>query len=234
MDDVDRGFVTVTDLLAQGIERPAQRNRLVALCADLLDVRAASLLALEDDGTPVLEGASEETAELLTRFELANGQGPGTDAIRLGERMECADLTTARLRWPLFAPAALDVGVAAVCGIPCRLLGHVVGALTLYMSDRGTLSADNIAFGHGLAMTVSLGLTAHRGRNLAARVDQLQGALDSRVIIEQAKGVLAERANISVDEAFTVLRTHARGTGTKMHVVAQDVVAGRLHLPDED
>jgi hypothetical protein len=234
MNDVDRGFVALTDLLADGVEVPAQRNQLTALCADLLDVQAVSLLALDEDGAPVLEAASEETAELLTRFELAYGQGPGMDALRIGERTACADLTTARLRWPRFAPVALDAGVAAVCGFPCRPLGPVVGALTLYMSAPGTLSEDNIAYGRGLAAAVSLGVTAHRGRELAVRAEQLQGALDSRIAIEQAKGILAERSNISVDEAFAILRKHARGTGTKMRDVARDVVTGALKFPKDD
>lgn len=233
MSDVGRGFVALTDLLADGVELPAQRNRLTALCADLLDVQGASLLVLDEDGTPVLEAASEETAERLTRFELAHGQGPGVDAVRFGERVECADLTTAQLRWPLFAPVALDAGIAAVSAVPCQPLGRVVGALTLYMSAPGTLSEDNVAYGRGLAAAVSLGMTAHRGQKLAIRAKQLQGALDSRVAIEQAKGMLAERSGISVDEAFTLLRNHARGNGANMHDVAHDVVAGTLKLPTQ-
>ncbi len=233
LNDADRGFVALTDLLAEGVELPAQRNQLAVLCADLLDVQATALLALDEDGTPTLEAASEETAELLSRFELAYGQGPGTDAVRIGERMECADLTTAQLRWPQFTPVALDAGVAAVCGLPCRLWGQVVGALTLYMSVPGTLSAANVAYGGGLALTVSLGVTAHRGRELAVRAEQLQGALGSRGAIEQAKSVPAERSDITVDEAFNILRKHARSHGAKMRDVAHDVVAGTLKFPSE-
>jgi ANTAR domain-containing protein len=227
----ERGFVALTDLLADGVESAVQRNRLAALCADLLDVRAATLLALDDDGLPVLEATSEETVDRLTRLELASRQGPGVDALRISQRMDCADLTAAGLRWPQFAPAALDAGFAAVCGVPYRLWGRIVGALTLYMSAPGTLSAANVAYGSGLALTVSLGVTAHRGRALAVRAEQLQGALNSRVSIEQAKGVLAERSNITVDEAFVILRDHARHHGTKMHDVARAVVVGTLQLP---
>jgi hypothetical protein len=83
MNDAERGFVALTDLLAEGVELPDQRNQLAVLCADLLDVQAVSLLALDEDGTPALAAASEETAELLARFELAYGQEPGTDAVRV-------------------------------------------------------------------------------------------------------------------------------------------------------
>lgn len=234
MNTLDGGFAALVDLLADGVGIPAQRNQLTVLCADLLGVQAATLLTLDEDNAPVLEAASEETAELLTQFELACGHGPGTDALRVGEQAECADLTTARLRWPLFAPAALDAGVAAVCGLPYRLSGRVVGVLILYMSTPGTLSDDNAAYGRGLAITVSLGVTAHRARDLTTRVTQLQGALDSRVAIEQAKGILAERDDITVDEAFTLLRDHSRGTGTRLREVAQDVVKGVLRLPESD
>jgi hypothetical protein len=230
MNDAGRGFVALADLLADGVEMPAQRNQLTALCAELLDVQAASLLAFDEEGMLVLESASEETAELLSRFELAYGQGPGTDTVNVGERSECADLTTALFRWPLFAPVALDAGVVAACGLPCRLSGRVVGALVLYMSAPGTLSEDDVTYGRGLATTVLLGVTADRGRELAIRAEQLQGALDSRVAIEQAKGMLAEREQITVDEAFSILRHHARGTGTKIRDAAQDVVTGALKL----
>ena len=148
--------------------------------------------------------------------------------------MECTDLTAARLRWPRFAPVALDAGVAAAVGLPCLLCDDVVGALTLYMDTPGTMSSDGDELSRGLANTMSLGVTAHRSRELAARAAQLQGALDSRVVIEQAKGMLAERESITVDEAFSLLRSHSRGTGTKLREVAQDVVKGVLRLPREE
>lgn len=231
MTDIDRGFIALTDLLADSVELPAHRDQLTALCADLLDVQAASLMCLDENGTLVLEAASEETAELLARYELACGHGPALDAVRVGERTECADLTAAALRWPLFAPAALEAGVAAVCGVPCRLLGRVVGAMTLYMGSPGTLSEAGVAYSRGLAMITSLGMSVYRGRDLAVRAVQLQGALDSRVAIEQAKGMLAERAHITVEEAFAIMRDHARGTGTKIQDVSHGVVAGTLTFP---
>lgn len=234
MNTFDGGFMALTDLLAVGVEMPGGRDQLTVLCADLLGVRAVSLLVVDEGGMPELAAASEETAGLLTRFELACGHGPGMDAVRSGERSECADLTAAMLRWPQFAPVALDVGVAAVCSLPCRVGGRIGGALTLYMSAVGTLSGDCVAYGRGLATAVSLGVHADRGRDLAVRAAQLQGALDSRVAIEQAKGMLAEREHITVDEAFTILRDHARGTGTKIRDVAHELVAGTLNLPTKN
>ena len=234
MNESSRGLVDLTEILVRGLDGPAQRQRLTEMCAELLDVQAAALLAIDLDGVPAMEAASEETAELLTRFELVYEQGPGIDVLRTGTRVECTDLTAARLRWPRFAPVALDAGVAAAVGLPCVLCDDVVGALTLYMATPGHMSTDGDELSRGLANTMSLGVTAHRSRELAARAAQLQGALDTRVVIEQAKGMLAERETITVDEAFTLLRNHSRSTGTKLREVAQDVVKGVLRLPRKE
>lgn len=234
MNESSRGLVALTEVLISGLDAPAQRQRLTGLCADLLDVQAAALLAWDVDGELAVEAASEETAELLTRFELVYDQGPGMDALRTGERVACADLGSALLRWPRFVPVALDAGVAAAVGLPCVLRDEVVGALTLYMAEPGPLSERGDELCRGMANVVSLGVTAHRSRELAIRAAQLQGALDSRVAIEQAKGILAERDDITVDEAFTLLRDHSRGTGTRLREVAQDVVKGVLRLPESD
>lgn len=229
-----RELVELTEVLISGLDAPAQRQRLTAVCADLVDVQAAALLVWDADGELAVEAASEETAELLSRFELVYEQGPGMDVLRTGERVVCADLSAARLRWPRFVPVALDAGVAAAVGLPCLLRGEVVGALTLYMAKPGQLSEHGDELCRGMANVVSLGVSAHRSRELAVRAAQLQGALDSRVAIEQAKGMLAERDGITVDEAFTLLRNHSRGTGTKLREVAQDVVKGVLRLPESD
>jgi ANTAR domain-containing protein/GAF domain-containing protein len=230
-DVIVNGFVEFTDLLVDRIDEPANRERLGVLCAELLDVQAAGMLSLGEDGELTLSAASAPTAELLTRFEVVYREGPGVDAFRTGARVECVDLNAARLRWPKFAAVALSAGVAATYGLPCRLRAETVGALTLYMTTAGPLSAESVALGRGLANAVSLAVSAHRGRESAIRAEQLQGALRSRVAIEQAKGVLAERSNITVDQAFTILRAYARGTGTKMQDVARDLISGALTFP---
>jgi hypothetical protein len=228
MNGTAQGLVALMEILVGGLDEPGQKSRLTLKCAELLDMQAASLLALDADGAPVLQAASEETAELLSRFELVYEQGPGVDAFRTGERVECADLSAAHLRWPDFAPVALEAGVFAAYGLPCLLRGAVVGAVALYGAQPRSFAGDGAELGRGVANAVSLGLDVHQNRELALRATQLQGALDSRVAIEQAKGVLAERAAITVEEAFTIMRDHARGTGSKMRDVARDVVSGAL------
>lgn len=234
MNETSQGLVALTEVLVAGLDLPAQRNQLAAMCAELLEVHATALLGVDADGTQVLEAASEETAELLTRFELAYDQGPGVDALRTGEYAECTDLSAAAARWPQFAPLALEAGVAAAFGLPCRLRNEVVGAMTLYRSTPGPLPDRHEELRCGLVNVVTLGVAAYRGREMALRAAQLQGALDSRVTIEQAKGILAEREHITVDEAFTRLRNYARRNGVKMRQVAQDLIKGVLTLPPGD
>ncbi|MFC4854762.1 GAF and ANTAR domain-containing protein [Actinophytocola glycyrrhizae] len=233
MHETSRGLLELTEILVAGLDFPAQRNLLTAKCAELFDVRAAALLGLDADGAWVVEAASEETAELLTRIELAYEQGPGVDAFRTGECVECTDLGGATLRWPRFAPLAVEAGVAAAFGLPCRLRDEVVGAMTLYMNVPGPLPTRSEELRRGLVNAVTLGVTAYRGREMAVRAGQLQNALDSRVTIEQAKGMLAERQQVTVDEAFAALRGYARKNGVKMREVARDVVKGVLKLPSK-
>lgn len=227
----DRTFVALSDRLVAGVDQPAHWNELTELCAERLGMRSVGLLAPTGDGELDLYAASSETAELLGRYELAYEQGPGVDAFRTGERVECADMSAATLRWPRFAPVAAGVGIAAAHGLPCRLQGEVVGVLTLYRTAAGPLRVAHADLARGLANVLALGITAHRGRAFAVRAAQLQAALVSRVTIEQAKGMLAERANIPVDEAFTILRTYARRHGLKLRDVARDLMSGALSLP---
>jgi hypothetical protein len=222
-----RTFIELTDVLVAEVDL----HRAAVLCAELLDVHGAGVLALDEDKALTSVAASGETAALLIRLEVDHDQGPGVDALRGGDLVECADLGAGELRWPRFAPLAVAAGMGAAYGMPCRLRDTTVGALTLYRTAVGALPPERVEVGRGLANTVALGVAAHRGREQGLRVEQLQGALNSRVIIEQAKGMLAERAGLSVDEAFAVMRVHARNSGTKIRDVARQVLSGALTLP---
>jgi hypothetical protein len=233
-DKAGQAFVALTDVLVDvdhTVDLSKQAQPVSALCVEMLDVAAVGVLAVDGQGALEVVSASEETAELLSRFELVYDEGPALDAFRTGARVECTDLTSAVPRWPRFAAVALEAGVVSAHGLPCRLRDRVVGALSLYLAKTGTLSPEDAEVGRGVANAVSLSIGAAHWRAQQTLATQLQGALDSRVAIEQAKGVLAERAHISVDDAFALLRAHARGTGTKVQDVARDVVSGELTLP---
>jgi hypothetical protein len=221
-------FVELTEQLVDEVDIPSSLSRLVDWCMRLAGVNGAGVVLVTAKGILDVAAASGESAELLTRFELAYDEGPSLDAFRRRALIECRDLVAAARRWPRWSHVARDCGVGGVHALPCRRGEAPVGALTLYSTDVGALPGDSAAIGRALANVASLGVTAQRGRELEVIADQLQGALDSRVTIEQAKGVLAERTGASVEEAFTVLRRHARVNGLKLSEVARAVVAGEL------
>jgi ANTAR domain-containing protein len=223
-------FVELTGLLVDEVDIPSYLARLAGRCIQLKRVDAAGVLVVRNGALDV--GASSgESAELLTRFELAYDEGPGLEAFRRGVPVECLDALVAARRWPRWSRIARDCGVGGILALPCRRRTAAVGALILYSAVTGALPEDSAEAGRALANVVSLGVTAQRGREAEVVAGQLQTALDSRVAIEQAKGMLAERTGSTVAEAFTALRRHARGNGMKLNEVARAVVAGELGMP---
>lgn len=139
------------------------------------------------------------------------------------------DLRKGDERWPLFAPAAREAGFLGVHALPMRLREVVVGAMNLFAVRPRKLPDDLLALGQAMADVATIGILHERTiRQQGVVVGQLQSALDSRILVEQAKGVLAERRSISVDESFALLRGHARSTNSKLRDVAAAVVAGGL------
>lgn len=168
--------------------------------------------------------ASSENARLLELFELQSNAGPCLDAYRTGVPVVNADLHDSTERWPQFAEAAELAGFVSVHALPLRLRATVIGALNLFSAHPGPLSDADARTGQALADVATIGIlsqrTIHQAELLAA---QLQRALNSRVTIEQAKGVLAERRGITVDAAFALLRAHARNHNLRLSDLAQDV-----------
>ena len=147
--------------------------------------------------------------------------------------MSNVDLTQAEGRWPRFATAAADAGFAVSHAVPMRLRRQVIGALNLFARSREPLTDEHLAVVQGLADVATIGLLHERAvRDQVVLAEQLQTALDSRVLLEQAKGVLSARTGLDVSGAFQLLRTYARRTGQSLTTVAQAVLAGSL-LPDE-
>jgi len=219
-------FVALTDDLMACADIAAYLRRLAVHAADLLDVRAVAVL-FADDGVLDLVASSDELGDLVARYEVNMAEGPGVDAFRSGAPVECRTLFVAQPRWPRFAPVALDAGLASAHAMPCRDRQDVLGTLTMYATRTGRPSTE---LGRVMANAVSLGVTVFRERELAVRADQLQHALHSRVVIEQAKGMLAERLDVTIPEAFELLRRHARSHNAKLHAVAREVLSGELVL----
>jgi len=226
-EELAETLVQLADTQVDEFDLDAFLRLLADRCVRLLDVDAAALLVVEDDGEEPVIGASGETAERLELLEVANDEGPSLDSCRDGTVVVEPDLAKAADRWPTFATAALAAGFAAVHTIPLRLRSEVIGALNLFRGHPGELDPVVARIGRAMADVATIGLLHTRAlrqqKELAA---QLQNALTSRVIIEQAKGVVGERLGLTMDAAFTTLRSYARSHNEKLAELAGSVVDG--------
>ncbi|MGK4592299.1 GAF and ANTAR domain-containing protein [Amycolatopsis sp. w19] len=191
----------------------------------VLGVRTAGLVLADPHGTLTMVAASEEQTRLLELFQLRNSEGPCLDCQRDAEPMLCPDLARVHGRWPKFAREAENAGFRSAYALPMRLREEVIGALSLFGTRPALLDDEGVRLGQALADVATIGILHHR---LLERQEiittQLRTALNSRVIIEQAKGVLAERLRVSVGDAFGVLRAYARSNNRKILAVATGIV----------
>ena len=206
---------------------------LVDGCTEIFGVRATGLMVTGKDGALGAVSASSESARQLQELEKLRFEGPAQDSFRNSRRIDCPDLSEADAHWPGYAPVARTHGVRGVHAFPLPLPGRTVGALTLFLAEVGGLSEETLGSAQVLANTAALGVESHRAMHSEILAEQLQGALHSRILIEQAKGLLAARLNITVDDAFAILRQHARNNCRKLRDVAAAVVDGTLTLTAE-
>jgi transcriptional regulator with GAF, ATPase, and Fis domain len=226
-------FVELADTLIDDFDVMDFLHLLVDRCVELLDVDAAGLLLADQHGQLHVIATSSEQVRLLELFQLQNDEGPCLDAFATGTRVSHPDLTSARARWPEFADAATEAGFAAVDALPMRLRSEVIGALNLFRASPGMVSDTALRSAQALVAVATIGLLQERSiRNQEILTEQLQAALNSRVIIEQAKGLVAERLGVDMQGAFAALRGYARGHNLKLGDVARAVIAGRTGTHD--
>lgn len=224
-------FVEMADTLVDEFDMIEFLHVLTARCVQLLGVSAAGLLLTDQQDTLQVVAASSERTRLLELFQLQTDQGPCVDCFRTGQPVSVADLPSAG-RWPRFAAAAAEVGFAAVHAVPMRLRTEVIGALNLFDTAPGPLDVAKLRIGQALADVATIGLLQQRAiHRRDTLTEQLQTALDNRVLIEQAKGVLAERLHLDMDEAFALLRRYARNHHRRLSDLAQAVVDGTDQIP---
>jgi transcriptional regulator with GAF, ATPase, and Fis domain len=224
-------FVELTDTMVVGFDVIEFLHVLTDRSVQLLDVSAAGLLLADPRGELRVVAASSQAARLLELFQLQNDQGPCLDCFRSGRPVQAADLTAAAQRWPRFAPAARQAGFAAVQALPMRLRDQVIGALNLFRAGPGAFAAADIRIGQALADVATISLLHERSmRHSDTLNEQLQTALSSRVIIEQAKGKLAERLGVDMDQAFSLLRDRARTSNRRLSDLAQAFIDGKETL----
>ena len=218
-------FVGLADTMVDDFDVIDFLHMLTDRSARLLSASAAGVLLADPRGELRVAAASSEAAGVIELFQIQNDQGPCLDCFRTGQPVTAADLAGLNQRWPRFAAAATRAGFFTVHALPMRLRDQVIGALNLFSAGIAPLGPADLRIGQALADVATIGLLQERNvRRAATLAEQLQAALDSRVVIEQAKGKLAERTGLGMDQAFTLLRQRARNTNQRLTDVARYVI----------
>ncbi len=220
-------FVELADTLVADFDVVDFLHGLADRCVRLLDVDAAGLMLADQRGSLRVVASSSEQARLVELFQLQYAEGPCLECFQTGLPVSEANLATAGRRWPSLVPAAAEAGFGAVQALPMRLRDEVIGAINLFRKAPGGLDETGLRVGQALADVATIGLLQERYfRHQEVLAEQLQGALNSRVAIEQAKGMLAERLGLDMDKAFTLLRGQARAQNRRLAEVATAVAGG--------
>lgn len=224
-------FVELADTLVDGFDVVDFLQVLTERCVELVDTDAAGLMLDDQRGNLRVVAYTDESARLLELFELQRDEGPCLDCFASGQSIANVDLADAPGRWPTFAEAARGVGYTISHALPMRLRGQVIGALNLFTVAPTPLGDDHLAVVQGLADVATIGLLNERAiRDQVVLSEQLQTALHSRIVIEQAKGILSAQGRTDVGAAFHLMRTHARRSGEPLTAVANAVVEGSLDV----
>jgi GAF domain-containing protein len=218
-------FVEVADTLVDEFDLIDFLHLLTDRAASLVDAAAAGIVLANSRGGLEFMAGSNENAKLLELFQLQNHEGPCLEAFRTAHPVINVDLGAAAGRWPKFAPRATALGFQAVHAFPLRLRQQAIGAMNIFGTTRGGDFEDtDVTVMQALADVASIALiqerTIRRGEVLT---EQLQGALNSRIVIEQAKGAVAQARGISVDDAFEKIRSYARRTNRRITDVAHTI-----------
>ncbi|WP_331445243.1 MULTISPECIES: GAF and ANTAR domain-containing protein [Streptomyces] len=220
-------FVELADSLIDDFDVIEFLQGLSARCVELLEISAAGIMLGDEHGELHTIAASDENTHLLELFAIQHDQGPCVDTFRGGGQRTNIDLTDpkATAAFPHFAQQARRNGFAVTHALPLRLRTRMVGALNLFHTESGSLTPENIALAQALADIATIAVLQQRTlEQTYIERDQLQAALTSRIVIEQAKGILAERWNTSLDDAFDRFRSYARNNGLRMSDLARQII----------
>ena len=224
-------FATLADTLVVGYDVLDLLQNLVEFCNDLLEVESAGILLENAHGTLEVVAFTDEASALIELMQLAAREGPCLESFRSRSVVSVPNIKVDSGRWIDFATTALAQGLHSVYAIPLRLREKTIGTLTLMGNERVILNHADIRVAQALADVATIGILQERTvRDASAIRDQLQSALSSRVRIEQASGIIAERSKVSPEAAFKLIRSYARSNRQPLSVIAQQIVAGHLRL----
>ncbi len=202
---------------------------------EAIDVDAAGVMLALPGGELQFVASSSESMRVLELFQIQSNEGPCVDCFTSGEAVISDSLSVPDARWPAFTPRAIELGFHAVHCLPMRLRGRTLGALNLFRVHAGAVSNEDIIVAQGLADIATIAILQHQISLNAQRVnDQLNYALNSRIIIEQAKGKIAQASRCDMDAAFDQLRSHARGHNYRLTDLATMVVNGSIPIATLD
>ncbi|TKG59274.1 GAF and ANTAR domain-containing protein [Prauserella endophytica] len=222
-------FVSLADTLVADFDVIDFLHTLATRSVELLNVDAAGIMLADGKGGLHVMASSTEEARLLELYELQNNEGPCLDCYRSGRPVARDDQSAMRQSWPAFTKELQGLGFHSAQALPMRLRDQTIGALNLFRLQPGQLNQADLSLGQAMADVATVGLLQERA--IAASellATQLQTALASRVQLEQAKGVLAQRAGLPMDEAFQVMRAYARSHNRRLSDVAAQIIDGTL------
>ncbi len=224
-------FVQLADYLVDDFDIIELLTVVADRCVDLLDTEAAGILLVDSDGNLRVMAASNEQARMLELFQLQNDEGPCLESHSNSQQVSCPDLHIARDLWPNFASEALNAGFNSVYALPLRHRSVTLGALNLFRSSPELMPDTDVRLAQALADSATIAILQDQAvRDISLKVGRLQHALDSRISIEQAKGMIAEHSHIDMSEAFERMRTYSRNNNRQITTVARDIIASTLPL----
>jgi GAF domain-containing protein len=222
---INGAFLKVADTLMDSYDVVDLLSTLVHECTDLLGRQGGGILIADATGDLELLASTSEAAEFVEVMQLAAGSGPCVDCFTTGKAVAVTDIAESGERWPKFRTAALDRGFRSLHATPMRVRGKVVGTMNLLGTETGGLDERDVALAQALADVAIIGILQERSlRDPRILSEQLHLALDTRVLVEQAKGVLAHTLGLDMEAAFNTLRGHARRNGMPLREVAEGVV----------
>ncbi len=229
-----KAFVEVADTLVADYDIIALLDRLASHCVELLAADAAGIVLADPSGKLRVVASTNEQTAWMELLQLQADDGPCVECFRTATAISVVDLVEAGHRWPRFATAITAdfpdrEPYRSVHALPLRLRGEPIGALNLFHHQPGPLPPADLALGQALADVATIGILSERAINRGEVLnEQLQVALNSRVVIEQAKGVLAERGNIDMNVAFDRIRRYSRDHNLKLGDVARQIIESSL------
>jgi transcriptional regulator with GAF, ATPase, and Fis domain len=224
-----RTFVELADTLVADFDLTDFLSMLAERCVELLGGAEVGLLLADPRGGLQVMASSTERMRMAELLEVQYEEGPCLDCYRLGQPVLNQRLDLAEHRWPRFAPRARDSGFQMVHALPLRLRNDVIGAMNVFGTDPYEITPAEVNLTRAFADAATIGILQERMVKQQSDLSvQLQGALNSRIVVEQAKGIVAERLKVDMDAAFGLIRGHARNGSVQLSAVAGALIEGSL------